>query len=91
MKAGRNSHLQIGMPICEAADYLESCDFHREHRGDLTPSRLSAGKETALHYVRQWPHSWAHFEDRDEVHVLLIHDGQHLIDIKSETANSTTD
>ncbi len=79
------------MPIREAADYLESCNFRRDIQGHPTPATLAGAEETALHFVRVLPHEWPLSVCHFEIHVLLIHDGRHVTDIKSETISTTQD
>jgi hypothetical protein len=90
VKAGLNPGLQIGMPLHEATAYLESCGFRPECR-EHPPSAFPAGGETTLHYVRVLPHPFPLDVTHPEVHVLLLHDGNRVTDIKSEKVTTTVD
>jgi hypothetical protein len=90
VKAGRNSHLRIGMPIGEAEEHLKGLGFHLDRR-PREDSSLGGVGEFTLRYVKSLPHPTPLVDFQHEVHVLLSHDGDHLTDYKSETICTTVD
>ncbi len=105
IKEGSHPRLQIGMPIQEATEYLETNGFHRENRHlaagfyeergfhltyqQLTGTTFTDIGTTTLHYVNILPHESTMVVTHPEVHVLLIPDGDRLGDVKSEIINTS--
>ena len=90
VRAGLNPHLRVGMPLCDATAYLQSSGFRQVCR-ENPPSGSLAGEGAALHFVRVLPHPAPFVVTHPEVHVRILHDGNHVTDIKSEKITTTVD
>lgn len=90
VKAGRNPHLRIGMPVGEAKEHLEYLGFFLDTR-EHPESDLPDGNEFTLRYVRNLPCAVPFVVAHYAVHVVLFHDGERLTDLRSETIHTTVD
>jgi hypothetical protein len=88
VQVGLPPHLRAGMPLPDAKAYLESCGFRPECRENRS-STLPASEDKTLHYVRIFPHPAPFVVTHPEVHVLILHDGNTVKDIKSEKLTTT--
>lgn len=85
--AGDNRHLYCGVPLDDAVSYRKRKGFEPDQRA-TSCSSLPAWDGSTAHYVKRLPFPNRLVVIHPEIHVVLLHDGQTVKDIKSELIHS---